>query len=501
MINKIRNTIKQWFVVRWGRALIVWCFRRLCFIVQWLWERCTFNNFLMSIIFVGGVIMLALAVRLLWEARAIWRDGSELKNSYGLLQALIWSMGGVGAAIGLWFSNQRQKTFAKQVQSQVDQVQVQSEQVQVQSEQVQVQSEQVQREVDKNFDDRLGRGIELLAKEDVGMRSAGIRILVNLADNVKKAQKSIVTNIIYDFVRGTINVSSVDNSVPNKKSHQDVQNALDFLINLSLDERRELLPNRLVGDKLDLSYLDFSYLEFSSQTLENIDFSKSYFNETKFRYGATIESVNFSGAKIEDVELSGVGIKNSVFVHVRIVNSSVISCGIGDENSVFSHVIIERSYFVGVTITCTQFDSVKFMGGKFAQGAIKVSPTADLPYFIGVDLSETIFDFDGDIDLNDFLTLCYYCDNQQLSEMDASREYISTSGMKIFVKSKKPWSEEPAEEWVAAEIAERNFERFDETGEDPILLEAEFEAAKERLHYARIKFQRRREKFNNPNPK
>ena len=108
------------------------------------------------------------------------------KDLYETVRNLIWSIGGVGAAIGLWFANQRQKTFSAQVQG----------------------------EVDQSFNERLGRGVELLANEDVVMRSAGVSALVDLANNATDVQKPIVVNIIYDFFHSNASIKYDKNGEP-----------------------------------------------------------------------------------------------------------------------------------------------------------------------------------------------------------------------------------------------------------------------------------------------
>ena len=66
---------------------------------------------------------------------------------------------------------------------------------------MQGQSEQLRVQAYQSFNDRLERGVELLADENVVMRCAGIRVLVDLIDSSTEAQKTIVGSIIYDFFR------------------------------------------------------------------------------------------------------------------------------------------------------------------------------------------------------------------------------------------------------------------------------------------------------------
>ena len=464
-------------------------------------ERCTFDNILIVLIVVGGVIMLVLVVRLLLAVLPILWGGSALKKSYDLLQALIWSIGGLGGAIGLWFSTQRQKTFEKQVQSQIDQVQMQSKQVQVQAEQVQLQSEQVQREADKNFDDRLGRGVELLANENMVMRTEGIRGLVDLVNDANEAQKPILANIIYDFFCDKASIQRNDKHehlhIAKEERRQDLQNALDFLINLSLDEQKVLLPNPDFGDNLDLSNLDFSHLEFTTETLKNIHFRASYILGTSFKKNVIIENVYFTQIEIEKAFVLGAKIRNSGFREGQIIDSNFYHCTI--EESTFINPSFEKTELEDVDIARNELDLVKFVGGKFIKGRIRASSTSGLPHFICTDLSGTSFYFDDDIDLNKYFELCYYNKDQRPSpKMNASREYEFVCKMNVFVESDEPWSGQPVKARIALEIAEWKLEQARETGIDIDARKKDVEAFANELKAAEAEFKRRQAQANNP---
>ena len=533
MIKKIYNTIKQWLVVRWCTKWVAWCFRWLCFIARASWRffiKHILDRLLISIIFVGGVIMLALAVRLFWKTRPIWWDGSELKNPYDLLQPLIWSIGGVGAAIGLWFANQRQKTLSEQVQTQVEQAQAQT---------------------DQSFNDRLGRGVELLAKEDMVMRCAGIRVLVNLAHNATDAQKPIVGNIIFDFFRNEASISAEDEkkraSILNKKAtisiireyeppsalekenRQDVQNALDFLINVDINERKKMYPNWLDNGLLNFRHLDFKHLDFSDKTLKNIDLSYSYIRDAKFDNASiengkidhsVIEGVNFYKVKIGHAFFWGTHI-NSHFLESQITDS-VIKYG-AIVRSRFSDVSFKKVGFYGLEFDSTDIKNskimdVKFGGVQFKQGTfeskneIKVSSKDRLPHFVSTDLKLTIFDFDDKIDPRGFFDLCYYGAKQKSPKMDDSRRYDLLEGrFKVFVKSKERWSENPVDEWVNWE-REEAYWRMPAEEDEENMLEQEYqeyqesrphprEEAEQLLERGRERVKRLKEKQKKPKPK
>ena len=309
MTEKIRNIIRHkynvwrgiigYFVaLRIGRLrvfawrcwkLIKWLSCKLCSIGRWLWRWRTLNGIFVGIIFLGFSVMLVLATlqarevfRMLWDGVAFkGLDDKSVRN-------LIFSIGGVGAAIGLWFARERLNLFAAQVQG----------------------------EIDQRFNDRLGRGAELLAKDNVSMRISGLSVLIDLARNATEDQKPVVGDVIDEFFRNKLRIRHDDNGkrIPPLKEEvgQDVQNALGFLINLSLDERRRLFPSRLVGDKLDFSHLDFSHLSFTSQTLENIDFSDSTFDQTIFKHRARLKMLIFIVLKLKALNFLALKLKTPI---------------------------------------------------------------------------------------------------------------------------------------------------------------------------------------------
>ena len=448
---------------------------------QWFWERPAFKNSLILLIIFGGGIMLLLALVLGCKVLRMWWGGAGLEESYESVRNLIFSIGGVGAAIGLWFADRRQEKFsaqvdvqtaqmeaqAKQVQVLSEQVRVQSkqveahvEQVDVQSKQVQVLSEQVKVQADQSFNERLGRGVELLAKDNVIMRTAGFSILVDLAHNATDAQKPIVGNIIYDFFHEKVKIKrDNDDDHSEERTGRDVKNALDFLINLSLDEREKLLPKRLIDDRLNFSDLDFSQLDIASQTLESIDFSFSRIDVQMFKVNIIIKNVDFSDSTIENAIFFGAEISNSDFNRGEMIDCHFENCD------------IEESTFIDKTLEGMDIDdavSVKFVGGEFVEGKIEISSTSGVPYFICTDLTDTNFNFGDDlddgIDINKYFKSCYYKKGQRpLAKMDASREYETIGGMDVFIlpekdSEKQPWSGQPASEWVAVEVAQWRLE-------------------------------------------
>ena len=393
--------------------------------------------------------MLALAGILLIEAFAIWWMDLDLGDSYDLLQALIWSIGGVGAAIGLWFADQRQKTLSEQTRAQVEQAHAQADQVQVQ--------------IDQGFNDRLGRGVELLANENMVMCSAGLQTLRGLADNADNEQRLIIAKIIHNFFRDKAKIKIDKKKKPRPRSLEQtsstLQDALDFLINSPQSTQQKLRD--MQKSEIALDSLDFSHLTLNCEILNRANFLGSYFVETKFRIRRIIDAdfrnsyfkdVSFDVGEIMHTSFDSAEFDNCIFFSKRIMDacfdSAVVNStnfedmkmtrarfsgknlsnvefkNVGLEGGEFRNVSLYASKFQGVSLHSVKFHQVEFFRGHFeCKNKIKISSKDDLPRFTSTDLGLTKFDFDDEIEPNDFFELCYDGAKQKSTRMDASRRY------------------------------------------------------------------------------
>lgn len=395
---------------------------------------------------VGFIVMLSLMVAEIFGALTGWWGVTNFEERIGagdLLRSLILCIGGIGGAYGLHLATKRQKTFSEQVQVQVNQ----------------------------DFNDRLGRGVELLANKDVSMRSAGISVLEDLANNASEAQKSIVANIIYDFFCDKMAIKSGDdyNKAHSVEDRQDLQNALDFLVGLPSYEREKSLQKRIINGRLDLRKLKFIHLHFTNKLLENIDFSQSYFYESEFK-NDTIMNVSFYDAKIRS---SIFGMEHIAYSLTSIVpnippKKIILGCDFGNtefSNTDFYNMNIESTNFSHIQFFEGDFHDVEFLGGLFCfKSNMGISSDLDLPCFIGTDLADSDFNFSYDLDPNKFFKFCYAPIDEQGNILDfigESRAYEFVDFMRIvFVESDKLWSGQPVEEWVTVEKAQWKLEQI-----------------------------------------
>jgi hypothetical protein len=55
------------------------------------------------------------------------------------------------------------------------------------------------------FNDRLGRGVELLPNDEMIMQSAGVRILEGFGGNSSPQETALIVDILYDFLNRLLN--------------------------------------------------------------------------------------------------------------------------------------------------------------------------------------------------------------------------------------------------------------------------------------------------------
>ncbi len=389
---------------------------------------------LKALIIGGGVVMLGIVVGLIWKILMPWWEGNGAIASSDDLRNLIFAIGGVGAAIGLWFAKVRQEKFSDQVQTQIDQ----------------------------SFNDRLGRGVELLANDNVTMRQAGLRVLGDLIKNTDdQDQKHIIANIIHDFIRDKARLryeKDQDENVTVKKvekteDRQDIALAVEILMQIHLDDQ-VTLPLTFNGS-LNLTNLDFRNVNFSNMSFEKVDFSGSDFVETIF-IGTNFDRVRFQELKLDQVNFSGSQMKRPIFL------SSVIS------GADFSQARIEDGLFGKTEIKHSRFDGAEMIGCSIIWGKITIGNTS--PDLIGCSLHHARFDYSeypSDINKMDF-SKCYFpiddlpsiSVNQEVLDetdeniVDKTRGYTLEYGTIVFVESDEGWSRQPAREWVDVKIAE-----------------------------------------------
>ena len=403
-------------------------------------------------------------------------------DSSDLLHLLLFSVAGIGGSLGLRIAAEKQETLSEQVQVQADQI----------------------------FNEKLGWGVELLTNEDIVGRTAGVRILVDLANNTNEVQRPIVVGIIYDFFREKAKIKYDENgkrlSIHENDSRQDLQSALDFILDLHGSSDREELNKKLNlfdddQEILHFDSIDFSRLNLFNNILDKANFFKCYFYETKFDINMMM-NVKFSEVEMEDSSFGSM--RNHHYWHNNKENVVAYRSQAWIYKSNLNFKSIKRLKFCGAEISKTNFlcndmvdvsfEKTDFLGGEFCvKNQVKVLTEDSLPHFVGTCLDLKIDEFVGKVKSSDFFESCYYYQKHEKEKgqartenipLDASRGVKINDGNPVFVPSDKPWSEQPTLEWIAVEIAKWKLDRAKKTSDDTTELEKELAEAEEKLHRA-----------------
>lgn len=95
----------------------------------------------------------------------LWPSNGAHQNSE-IVKITVFALGGLGAIYGLIISNRRANNAHEQL-----------------------------------FNERLGRGVELLAHEKMTMRVAGVRVLDDLTKSSSREQITLIVQLMHDFVQ------------------------------------------------------------------------------------------------------------------------------------------------------------------------------------------------------------------------------------------------------------------------------------------------------------
>ena len=334
----------------WPKAIWSWCRRCL--------DKCQpyEKEILISFLFFCAGFIIGWMLRSFHEGRA---DAETIRNA-------ILIIGGLMAFYGLVQATKRQESFAEQVDTQIKQAETAETQL---------------------FNDRLGRGVELLANPDKMYCKAGIRVLEDLANSVDVIEhKKIIANLLHDFIKNRAAKIYQDDKngkmapVPVSRGvdRSDVQLALDVYLGLMClfdeTEQRQSFTN------LDLSYLNFSSFKLPDnpkdklKKIHSINFFNSILNECNFKnlelyscefFGTQIERCDFTLSSCFDCEFSSKDtISFTGWAWISFERCTFIADNIKFESGA-AELTFKDCHFrsKNITMTC---NSVLFLGGHFA---------------------------------------------------------------------------------------------------------------------------------------
>jgi uncharacterized protein YjbI with pentapeptide repeats len=397
----------------------------------------------------AGPILFCLAVAAVLSAiyeptQFIWLDAAALdasgnkKWSGEATRSLSLVLGGLGALYGLILAAPRQITFSKQV------------------EQGQKQAETAEKNL---FNDRLGRGVELLSDAKMTMRSAGVRVLENLAESIDadSEEHRLVFNILLDFVRDKAKpllkptgdaLSLSDKSWPPTEPRIDrldielailaigkiTPASMRMQINLAGLDLRELnLTNA------DLHGADFRWANLENAILTEGNFQNTNFMQTRLR-GSIIAEGNFRGAHMFAATFEGVVLREINFQDADLSSASFEDAKVGKSD-------FRRANLKNIKFRNTYLSDCKFRGADISKGR-------------GNGWKKEI--------LNDAV---YDRDNLPQDYVDGSITRLRTShrayewrdGKRVFVQSDMPESGQDVDEWIANEIGNAGYNEDDDS--------------------------------------
>ena len=245
-------------------------------------------------IILGGLALLALISAFVPWSDSLWLGAGQKKWSGEATRSLALVLGGLGALYGLILAAQRQITFSKQVNT-----------------------------AERNlFNDRLGRGVELLSDAKMTMRSAGVRVLENLASgtDADSEEHRLVFDILLDFVRDKAKPPLQENGVPFTTSDEDWppteprNNRLD--IKLAILAIGKITPATM-RMQINLAGLDLRGID-----LRRADLSGAYMVSCDLRQSLLIKT-NLQGANLEEACLDGTWIMRANLRNARLSFSSL----------------------------------------------------------------------------------------------------------------------------------------------------------------------------------
>ena len=316
-------------------------------------------------------------------------------------------MGVVGGAYGILLASERQKTFSKQVDNAEEQL----------------------------FNERLGRGGELLAHENSVMRLTGVRVLEDLSKTAKDSQVILIMEIIFDFIKlKTQKKYDANGRIihRNRADRLDVELAVRIFFGQDIDYLKgvKTIPKVFPGlIKRPYSHWISQKNEFKNMDCCEMDLSHLDFKLAKFTHGYFVKS-NFSFSNLDCCTFFGVDLRGTDFTAASIVSVS------------FKHADLRAS-----TLRCPIMRGVDFEGASM----------------LCADLSNSILEGVKNLSKNQLDEIIFEAENEPTNvpndmKIDCRRAYKikkTKNGLlrKRFIKSDAPWSEQFVDEWFESEIA------------------------------------------------
>ena len=196
------------------------------------------------------------------------------ENLFEILRLLVLILGGVVAFYGLIIASKRQSNFEEQVRQ--NQVTLKAQQRQ-------------------NFNDQLGRAVEMLANQDqTSIRMAGVRILQESGKSSNIKRKQLVKEILVDYIHDKANL---DNPKP-YKFKTEIETAITAVA--SIQASKGLTFQKLRLNDLRFKFCKLTDVRFLSCEIKNTHFYKTTFENCGF-YECDLTKARFSRSTFKNI--------------------------------------------------------------------------------------------------------------------------------------------------------------------------------------------------------
>ena len=182
------------------------------------------------------------------------------------------------------------------------------------------------------FNERLGRGVELLANQDAALRAAGVEVLYNLAESANEDEVKLIVDILHRYLntKAKIKRNKRKETMPKKPKPYEERGDIELCVKTIFKYAKKLgmKSSKMSFINLDLRGLDFSETEFNGIQFEDTDLSEAHFvsaNLTKIHFSKTIlKSVSFSRANLNNAYFDLTNLNGAKFEGADLTSAELL---------------------------------------------------------------------------------------------------------------------------------------------------------------------------------
>ena len=308
---------------------------------------------------IAAIVAIAFIVHIGWAAVS-----TCLMISAGAIRNYIFALGGVAGVYGLSVATRRARTADDQL-----------------------------------LNERLGRGTDLLAKDEMNMRRTGILVLEDLAKKSAAEDRKLIIQIIYDFIIANSQMKYAENEdgfyiegdkgdpvlqeAKPREERFDIELAIKTVITLS--ESSDLRGDRIPFRKIDLRLLYFRRLE----TELRINFRESALNEVNFEL-AELNGAYFSRAELNKVNFRRAKLNRGRFFGAKLIRANFSRAELNEAN--FTIAELNRTRFIDAKLKGANFSRARLNGTRFKDADCSETNFKGVAEFTQDQVNQIIFE-------------------------------------------------------------------------------------------------------------